>query len=150
MNLLRLVQDVLRGRAAVPDFAGQDEHISHCGCVLEEACWGSDGWHYHLATLQTMDRRERFRFAAERPGWSVSELRKAYGAWWRDLDMAGQLDSEGIPSIWKPYLGQPFAFEPCPAYRAKVVASLETEAAKKAPRRRAYEKPANASWSAAG
>jgi len=144
-SLLGLLKQVLRNRAAPqPELSAVAQSpLSHCGCSLPEGCWGSDGWHHYAATLYTMDRAERARFAAERPGWSVGELRKAWGAWWRDLDTAGQLDSEGVPLMWKPYLGRPMAYEPCPAYRARVAQGLEEDVAKKTPRRRRYEQPAN-------
>lgn len=145
-SLLGLLRQVLRGRVAVPELPAAQQPVSHCGCPLPEGCWGSNGWHNYQATLYTMDQRERRKFAEERPGWDKAELRKAYGAWWRDLEISGQLDAEEIPLLWKPYLGRPFAYEPCPAYRAKVAQSLEDQTAKKTPKRRAYERPANASW----
>jgi hypothetical protein len=143
-SLLGLLKGVLRGLQAPSLPEGQDDvHVSHCGCPLPEGCWGSHGWHFYRETLYTLDRRERIKFAAERPGWSVEELRRAYGAWWRELDMAGQLDNEDVPAIWRPYLGQVIAYEPCPAYRAKVAQGLEAETAKRAPTKKTYErKPA--------
>jgi len=143
-SLLSLLRRVLRGQAVVPELPAVQTPSSHCGCALPEGCWGSDGWHHYEATLQTLDRMARHRFAEERPGWSISELRKAYGAWWRELGISGQLDSDDTPLAWKPYLGKPMAYEPCRAYRAKVAQNLEAETAKKTPHRRGYEQPANA------
>lgn len=140
-SLLGLLKGVLRGRQTPSLPEGQDDvHVSHCGCPLPEGCWGANGWHNYLATLYTMDQRERRKFAEERPGWDKPELRKAYGAWWRDLELSGQLDADDIPLMWKAYLGRPFAYEPCPAYRAKVAQGLEAETAKRVPAKKTYER----------
>jgi hypothetical protein len=113
---------------------------SHCGCVLEAGCWGSGGWHLARFDQRALYNHEKRRFAAERDGWTVEELRRAWSIWLDTETAAGNLDASGMHITWKPYVGLPYAFEPCPAYRAKVRATLENhQAERQTEKRKTYD-----------
>lgn len=145
MTLLQLIQAALRGKVTVPEFTPED--TTHCGCLLEPGFWGADGFHWARLDAERLWLQEKRRFADARPGWSREALRKEWSRWCGREEDAGRIGADGLHVNMRPYLGLPVAVEPCGAYRAKVAESLEQEAARKTPKPKAYERPANASWS---
>lgn len=125
---------------ALPEATFEPSDTSHCGCALPEGCWGSGGWHHARYDQQALYAREKARFAAARQGWTTGELRLAWAEWLDTEEEAGNFSESGMHVTWKPYVGLPYAFEPCPAYRAKVRAELEGgQAEKQTERRKRYD-----------
>lgn len=103
---------------------------THCSCALPEGAWGGHGWHWMRATRETLFANEKARFAAERQGLSTLALRQEWAEWLDAEAREGRMRG-GLHETWKPYLGLPFAMEPCPAYRAAYGRSLDQETARK-------------------
>lgn len=138
---LGILKEALRNLRAgnVPDLGPQAD-ISHCGCVLGEGCWGSGGWHFARHGIESMVRLEKIRFAAGKETWSKPELRRGWAGWLMEEEDAGRFDGEGVHVSWQPYMGQPYAFESCPAYMRSFTANHGAEqAAKASAGRRRYD-----------
>lgn len=133
---------------ALPEATFDPADTSHCGCALASGCWGSCGWHFARWDQQALYRREQQRFAEARQGWTTGELRRAWAEWLMAEEDAGNFSETGMHITWKPYAGLPYAFEPCPAYRAKVRAELaDGQAEKQVERRKRYDGPPPNGWS---
>jgi len=124
----------------IPDL-GPPSDISHCGCPLAEGCWGSGGWHFARWTIAAWYDREKREFAAKRPEMSVAGLRAAWAAWLMWEEDAGRFDEQGVHVNWVPDMGQPYAFEPCLSYRAKVREGMAgDQAEKQVERKKRYDR----------
>lgn len=109
-----------------------DTDTSYCGCSLPMGAFGVHGWHWMRGTQALLYDLEKRKFAAERPGWSQQALREAWDSWMERETLGGRVDRSGMHEAWKPYIGIPFAMEPCPAYRRVVREELEGEKRRKA------------------
>jgi hypothetical protein len=76
-----------------------------------------------------MEREQRV-FYAEREDWTAEERRKGWELWLQSEERQGRIVN-GLHIHLRPYLGMPFATEPCPAYRAAVARNINRETKRK-------------------
>lgn len=111
---------------------------SYCGCALPAGMWGAHGWHFARETPQSLELREKVRFAADRRGAGPIHLRAEWDKWAAIETKEGRMDANGLHDAWKPSLGSPVAVEPCPAYRAAVRQGIGEEKRKRTSKRKIY------------
>lgn len=126
----------LAKRLALAKKAGFELDVSHCGCALPAGAWGAHGWHWTRADQPLLYRREKVRFAQERPDMSRAALADAWQDWLETETAAGRMDRGGMHERWRIYLGLPVAYERCPAYMAAYARSLGQEKAERQARGR--------------
>jgi hypothetical protein len=90
---------------------------SACSCDLPRGAWGSGGWHHFRYDRATLFAKAKREFEATNRG--------------------GGHEFKYDPARWDPYIGAPFAYEPCPHYRKAVRTSINEQRA----RRQASEAP---------
>ena len=93
------------------------DETSHCGCLLPEGFWGSDGWHFKRYTRGDLVTLMKRRFKEERPRHSNTDLAREWGVYWK-REMEQGYVKDGVHVSMSTYLGLPVAVERCERYMA--------------------------------